>query len=149
MIDKRPKTPREVAAFSLFSMAEEAAWSDGALHHYLSRAGLDSRDAALASRLTYGTVQNQILLDWYLRHFSSVRLKKIAPRVLACLRMGLYQLILMDKIPAQGNPSFLQSDIEKLNSIIQKYSVTQRNCRNIGSDIPAFLYSFSAFASKL
>lgn len=38
MIDKRPKTPREVAAFSLFSMAEEAAWSDGALHHYLSRA---------------------------------------------------------------------------------------------------------------
>lgn len=31
MIDKRPKTPREVAAFSLFSMAEEAAWSDGAL----------------------------------------------------------------------------------------------------------------------
>ena len=102
MIDKHPKTPREVAAFSLFSMAEEAAWSDGALHHYLSRAGLDSRDAALASRLTYGTVQNQILLDWYLRHFSSVRLKKIAPRVLACLRMGLYQLILMDKIPAHA-----------------------------------------------
>ena len=28
MIDKRPKTPREVAAFSLFSMAEEGAWSD-------------------------------------------------------------------------------------------------------------------------
>ena len=52
MIDKRPTTPRGVAAFSLFSMAEEAAWSDGALHHYLSRAGLDSRDAALASRLT-------------------------------------------------------------------------------------------------
>ena len=48
MIDKRPKTPREVAAFSLFSMAEEGAWSDGALHHYLSRAGLDGRDAALA-----------------------------------------------------------------------------------------------------
>ena len=102
MIDKRPRTPREVAAFSLFSMAEEGAWSDGALHHYLDRAGLDGRDAALASRLTYGTVQNELLLDWYLRHFSSVRLKKIAPRVLTCLRMGLYQLILMDKIPAHA-----------------------------------------------
>ena len=102
MIDKRPKTPREVAAFSLFSMAEEGAWSDGALHHYLSRAGLDGRDAALAARLTYGTVQNELLLDWYLRSFSSLRLKKIAPRVLACLRMGLYQLILMDKIPAHA-----------------------------------------------
>ena len=102
MIDKRPKTPREVAAFSLFSMAEEGAWSDGALHHYLSRAGLDGRDAALAARLTYGTVQNELLLDWYLRSFSSLRLKKIALRVLACLRMGLYQLILMDKIPAHA-----------------------------------------------
>ena len=102
MIDKRPRTPREAAAFSLFSMAEEGAWSDGALHYYLGRAGLDSRDAALASRLVYGTVQNELLLDWYLRHFSSVRLKKIAPRVLACLRMGLYQLILMDKIPAHA-----------------------------------------------
>lgn len=102
MIDKRPCTPREVAAFSLFSMAEEGAWSDGALHHYLDRAGLDGRDTALASRLTYGTVQNELLLDWYLRHFSSLRLKKIAPRVLTCLRMGLYQLILMDKIPAHA-----------------------------------------------
>ena len=102
MIDKRPRTPREVAAFSLFSMQEEGAWSDGALHHYLNRAGLSARDAALAARLTYGTVQNELLLDWYLRHFSSVRLKKIAPRVRVCLRMGLYQLILMDKIPAHA-----------------------------------------------
>ena len=102
MIDKRPRTPREVAAFSLFSMQEEGAWSDGALHHYLDRARLSARDAALAARLTYGTVQNELLLDWYLRHFSSVRLKKIAPRVRACLRMGLYQLILMDKIPAHA-----------------------------------------------
>lgn len=102
MIDKRPRTAREAAAFSLFSMAEEAAWSDGALHYYLGRAGLDSRDAALASRLVYGTVQNELLLDWYLRQFSSIRLKKILPRVLICLRMGLYQLIFMDKIPAHA-----------------------------------------------
>lgn len=47
-------------------------------------------------------MQNELLLDWYLRRFSSLRLKKIAPRVLACLRMGLYQLILMDKIPAHA-----------------------------------------------
>ena len=57
MTDKRPRTPREAAAFSLFAMMEDGAWSDGALHHYLGRAGLDSRDAALASRLVYGTVQ--------------------------------------------------------------------------------------------
>ncbi|MDO5141987.1 MAG: 16S rRNA (cytosine(967)-C(5))-methyltransferase RsmB [Eubacteriales bacterium] len=102
MIDKRPRSPREVAAWTLFSMREEGAWSDGALHHYLSRAALSGRDAALAARLAYGTVQNQILLDHYLRQFSRVRLAKIAPRVLDLLRMGLYQLILLDKIPAHA-----------------------------------------------
>ncbi len=150
MIDKRPKTPREVAAFSLFSMAEEAAWSDGALHHYLSRAGLDSRDAALASRLTYGTVQNELLLDWYLRRFSSLRLKKIAPRVLACLRMGLYQLILMDKIPAHAavaetvslvrhychandrTVSFANAVMRKAAEAVEKNALPRSNCHGQG-----------------
>ena len=102
MTDKRVCTPREAAAFALFAMAEDGAWSDGALHEQLARAGLSGRDAALAARLVYGTVQNELLLDWYLRQFSSVRLKKIAPRVRICLRMGLYQLLLMDKIPAHA-----------------------------------------------
>lgn len=102
MTDKRPRTAREAAAFTLFAMQEDGAWSDGALHQQLAAAALAGRDAALASRLVYGTVQNEMLLDWYLRHFSSVRLKKIAPRVRTCLRMGLYQLILMDKIPSHA-----------------------------------------------
>ncbi len=102
MTDKRPRTAREAAALALFAMQEDGAWSDGALHQQLAAASLSGRDAALASRLVYGTVQNEMLLDWYLRHFSSVRLKKIAPRVRTCLRMGLYQLILMDKVPAHA-----------------------------------------------
>ncbi|HJA49338.1 MAG TPA: 16S rRNA (cytosine(967)-C(5))-methyltransferase RsmB [Candidatus Agathobaculum intestinipullorum] len=102
MTDKRPRTAREAAALALFAMQEDGAWSDGALHQQLAAASLSGRDAALASRLVYGTVQNELLLDWYLRHFSSVRLKKIAPRVRTCLRMGLYQLILMDKVPAHA-----------------------------------------------
>ena len=102
MTDKRPRTAREAAALALFAMQEDGAWSDGALHQQLAAASLSGRDAALASRLVYGTVQNELLLDWYLRQFSSVRLKKIAPRVRTCLRMGLYQLVLMDKVPAHA-----------------------------------------------
>ena len=137
MIDKRPKTPREVAAFSLFSMAEEGAWSDGALHHYLSRAGLDGRDAALAARLTYGTVQNELLLDWYLRRFSSLRLKKIAPRVLACLRMGLYQLILMAETVAlvkhychanDRTVSFANAVMRKAAEAVEKNALPRLDC---------------------
>lgn len=102
MIKKRPHTAREVAAFTLFSMEEDGAWSDGALHHYLDRAGLAPRDRALATRLAYGVVQNRMLCDWYLRQFSKVRLSKIAPRVHICLQLGIYQLALTDRIPAHA-----------------------------------------------
>lgn len=102
MIKKRPHTAREVAAFTLFSMEEDGAWSDGALHHYLDRAELAPRDRALATRLAYGVVQNRILCDWYLRQFSKVRLSKIAPRVHICLQLGIYQLALTDRIPAHA-----------------------------------------------
>ena len=102
MIKKRPHTAREVAAFTLFSMEEEGAWSDGALHHYLDRVDLAPRDRALATRLAYGVIQNRLLCDWYLRQFSKVRLSKIAPRVHICLQLGIYQLALTDRIPAHA-----------------------------------------------
>ena len=102
MIKKRPRTAREVAVFTLFSMVEDGAWSDGALHYYLQRAELSLRDRALATRLAYGVVQNELLCDWYLRQFSKLRLSKIAPRVRICLRLGIYQLILSDRIPAHA-----------------------------------------------
>lgn len=102
MIKKRPTTPREVALFTLFSMNEDGAWSDGALHYYLGRAGLSPRDAALATRLSYGVLQNRAMCDFYLARFSSVRLKKIDARVLEALRMGVYQLTMMDRIPAHA-----------------------------------------------
>ncbi|MGE4548570.1 MAG: 16S rRNA (cytosine(967)-C(5))-methyltransferase RsmB [Intestinibacillus sp.] len=113
MIKKRPGTPREVAAFTLFSMAEEGAWSDGALHHYLDRAGLSGRDAALATRLAYGVLQNRAMCDFYLAKFSSVRLRKIAPRVLDCLRLGVYQLAMLERIPAHAAVGETVALIEK------------------------------------
>lgn len=102
MIKKRPSTAREVAVFTLFSMDEDGAWSDGALHYYLERAALQSRDRALSAHLTYGVIQNQMLCDWYLRQFSNIRLAKIAPRVRTCLQLGIYQLVLSDRIPAHA-----------------------------------------------
>lgn len=102
MIKKRPQTPREAAAFTLFSIREEGAWSDGALHHYIARAELDARDAALASQLAFGVLQNRTLCEFYLKAFSSVRLSRLLPRVRDCLDLGVYQLTMMDRIPAHA-----------------------------------------------
>ena len=102
MIKKKPTTPREVAVFTLFSIREEGAWSDGALHHYIVRAGLDTRDAALASQLACGVLQNRSLCEFYLKRVSSVRLSRLLPRVRDCLDLGIYQLVMLDRIPAHA-----------------------------------------------
>ena len=102
MIKKRPANARETAAFALFAVAEDGAWSEGALHHFQQAAGLNGRDAALAARLTYGTLQNRSMCDFYLSKYSKIRLGKIAPRVLDALRMGVYQLTMLDRIPAHA-----------------------------------------------
>ena len=111
----KKRTAREAAAFALFDMAENGAWSDGALHKQLDQAGLSGRDSALATQLVYGTVQNELLCDWYLRRFSKVRLAKLSPRVHICLRMAVYQLVFLDRVPAYAA-------VDETVSIIRKYA---------------------------
>lgn len=113
-MSKMIKTAREAAAFALFDIAERGAWSDGALHRRLDAAGLSSRDSALAAQLVYGTIQNELLCDWYLRQFSKLRLAKLAVRVRICLRMAIYQLVMLDRIPAYAV-------VDETVSIIRRY----------------------------
>ena len=56
-------------------------------------------DAALAMRIVNGVLQNAALIDYYISSFSSIKLKKIEPRVLDILRLSIYQLAFMTKIP--------------------------------------------------
>ena len=64
----------------------------------LAAAGLDSRDGALATQLCFGVLQNRILLDFYLSHFSNLPLKRMEGRVVEALRLGCYQMLFLDKI---------------------------------------------------
>ena len=90
---------RETALNVLIACRKEAGWSNGVLKDYISRDRLDRRDAALATRLCYGVVQNRNLLDFYLAQLLTGKVKSLHPAVRDILHMGLYQLYLMDKIP--------------------------------------------------
>ena len=93
---------RDTALAALLACRRQNAWSDGVLKEYIRRDGLDRRDAALASRLCYGVLQNRSLLDHYLQSFVRGKLSKLQPVVLDILRLGAYQLACMDKIPVSA-----------------------------------------------
>lgn len=87
-------------AFSVLLMCENhGAWSDGTLKNAIKKDGLDVRDSALCSRICYGVQQNQLLLDYYISKFSKVKLEKLEAVVKISLRMAMYQIAMMDKIP--------------------------------------------------
>ena len=90
---------RETALSVLIACRKDGAWSNGVLKEYIRHDGLDAREAALASRLCYGVLQNRGKLDFYLRQLLTGKLKDLHPAVRDILHLGLYQILEMDKIP--------------------------------------------------
>ena len=90
-------TARDAALKALIACRKSGAWSDGVLKELLG--GMDRRDAALASRLCYGVLQNRMLLDYWIAAFAK---GKLQPVVQDILRLAVYQLRFMDKIPASA-----------------------------------------------
>lgn len=108
---------RETALNALIACRREGAWSNGVLKEYIRRDRLDSRDAALATRLCYGVQQNRGKLDFYLKQLLNGRLKDLHPVVRDILHLGLYQICEMDKIP----------DAAAVNESV---SLTKKYCKN-------------------
>ena len=90
---------RETALNVLIACRKEGAWSNSVLKTYTLRDGLDRREAALASRLCYGVLQNRSKLDFYLKQLLTGKIKDLHPVIHDILHLGLYQLFEMDKIP--------------------------------------------------
>lgn len=90
---------RETALNALIACRKSGAWSNGVLKDYIRRDRLDSRDAALATRLCYGVLQNRNKLDFYLKQLLTGNVKNLHPVVRDILHLGLYQIYELDKVP--------------------------------------------------
>lgn len=62
-------------------------------------APLSRKDRALVHTLVFGVLRWQGRIDWILSRFSKPRLKKIDPPVLNLLRLGIYQIFFLSRIP--------------------------------------------------
>ncbi len=115
---------RETALNALIACRKEGAWSNGVLKEYIARDRLDSRDAALASRLCYGVLQNRLKLDFYLQQLLTGKVSKLHPAVRDILHLGLYQLYEMDKIPESAA-------VNESVSLAKKYCKKQPNASGL------------------
>ncbi len=88
--------PRKTALDALERCRRNGAWSSQTLSALIDRRQLDTRDAALCSRLFLGTLQNLYYLDFCIDRLAK---GKLEPKLRDILRLGAYQILFMDRIP--------------------------------------------------
>ncbi len=94
--------PRKMA-WEVLAQVEDGMFSDLALDAALSGAShLEDRDRALLTELVYGVLRYRGRLDFALSQCCSKPLRKVEPAVLRLLRLGCYQILLLDRIPVRA-----------------------------------------------
>lgn len=93
-------TARSAAVRALLTIQEQGGYSNIVLDELLTSAELPASDRALASRLLYGVTERRLTLDYLLNQTSSTPVKMMDPVIREILRVGAYQLVYMNKIPA-------------------------------------------------
>lgn len=92
-------TARELAFELLFKAEASKQYSNIALDNALQKSDLSTADKNLTSALFYGVTERRLTLDYQINSLSSRPLKDIDTTALIAIRIGLYQLIYLTRIP--------------------------------------------------
>ncbi len=97
-------SPARLAALHiLLDWHRSGSFADRLFRDYWEKnPALEARDRNLAYQLVYGVLRWREKLDWILRQFSSRPLEKISRRTLMILRLGVFQLLFLSRIPARA-----------------------------------------------
>lgn len=109
-----PQNARLSVVQALAELHRKQSYSNIALDQLLRTTELSDADKALASRLFYGVIERRLTLDHILGKASSVPLRKMHPLVRETLRVAVYQLLFMDKVPASAAVNEAVSGVKKL-----------------------------------
>ncbi len=97
---RQEPTLARVCAFRVLQRTfGEDAYADRVFRAEADRVGLDARDRAFAQRLAYGAIQNRATLDYVVSSLSARPIETIELPLLNALRLGVYQVALLDGVP--------------------------------------------------
>lgn len=100
MIDK----VREIALKVLYEVNKNGAYSNIALDETLRKTRkasneIDERDIGFISEIVYGTISWRLTIDEIIKKYSNIKIRKISLWILNILRMSIYQILFLDRVP--------------------------------------------------
>ncbi len=133
--------PREGALLILYEINEKDAFSNIAINQELRNKPYKQLDKGLITELVYGVLENQIYIDYIIDQFSTHSIEKMNPYTLNLLRLGIYQLLFLDKIPdfaavnetVNISKKYCKKTTGFINGVLRNI---QRNGENIGFPNP-------------
>jgi 16S rRNA (cytosine967-C5)-methyltransferase len=150
--------PRELALKTLINLDNTGLYKGNYLEDiFRSNPGFDERDRAFISNLIQGVVRWKLRLDWIIGQFSKTPVKKIDPVIINILRLAMYQILFLDRVPesAAVDTAVEQAKAQKGHQHIVSFvnGVLRNICRNKNnitfptkSEAPAkFLSSYYSF----
>lgn len=93
---------REVALKIINDVTQNHAYANIALAREINRQKLSEQDRRFITELVYGTIKAGATLDWMISHYINRPVDKIAPIILNILRMGMYQMFFLSKVPVSA-----------------------------------------------
>lgn len=109
------KSPRQIAVEGLIKVTKSGGYSNLVLNSLLEENNLTSEDKSLSTAIFYGTLDRMVTVDYYLKKLIKTPLKKIKPFTLAVLRIAVYQIKYMEKIPVSAAVNEAVKLIKKSN----------------------------------
>ncbi len=92
-------TPRQAALLSVNSSIGNGKYTNIELSSVIKKYKFEGLDKSFFTALFYGTVEKMLTLDYCIEKLSTVKPEKIDNMVMCLLRIGLYQILFMDKVP--------------------------------------------------
>ena len=96
---KQLTNPRAAAAASLIAWEKNGRYANLEVAASLTDSAMSEADRSLYTALVYGVIERVITLDYIIAGLSSRPLTEIDREALCALRLGIYQLTFMDRIP--------------------------------------------------
>lgn len=98
-MEKKKYTAREAAYRSLILCERDKKYSSLEIDSSIKRFSLEGADKGFYTALVYGVIERRITLDYIIEKLSSKPVDTLDSEVITLLRLGLYQLIWLDRIP--------------------------------------------------
>ena len=90
---------REIALNIIMKFEKNDAFSNILLNNELNKTDISDIDKRFVTQLVYGVVSNKIAIDYIIKSLSKVKINKISNLILNILRLGIFQIYYLDKIP--------------------------------------------------